>query len=251
MRNDDFQLVELKQVLRDTMHEVREFNRVIKANSEMLTRLLQIEHEGASLTLNTQNADNARNQALAIFETAQMVSARLDLIDFETNPEIFSSERKITGSVYGKFDKARKMLTPRARHNSVRISISGESRRKSDIYPVFDILPFLLVENAVKYAPKNSEISISIDEYPHSIDVKVESMGPLVDKCELKQIDGKGFRSAEAKKCGEKGSGFGLYFARFVADLHDCKLTFTSGAEKLTLNGTRFSTFCVTLSVPF
>lgn len=250
MRNDDLQLVELKQVLKDTMHEVREFNRVIKANSEMLTRLLQIENEGASLVLNVQNADNARNQALAIFETAQMVSARLDLIDFETNPEIFSSERKITGSVYGKFDKARKMLGPRARHNSVKISISGESRRKSDIYPVFDILPFLLVENAVKYAPKNSEISISIDEFPQSIDVKVESMGPLVDKGELKLIEEKGFRSTEAKKCGEKGSGFGLYFARFVADLHDYKLTFSSGAEMLTLNGTRFSTFCATLSVP-
>jgi len=75
---EDSTLLELKQVLRDTMHEVREFNRVIKANSEMLTRLLQIENEGSSLSLNVQNANNARGQALAIFQTAQMVSARLD-----------------------------------------------------------------------------------------------------------------------------------------------------------------------------
>jgi hypothetical protein len=66
--NNDLTLVELKQVLRDTMHEVREFNRVIKANSEMLTRLLQIENEGTPVSLNVQNADNARGQALAIFQ---------------------------------------------------------------------------------------------------------------------------------------------------------------------------------------
>lgn len=109
---EDSTLLELKQVLRDTMHEVREFNRVIKANSEMLTRLLQIEHEGSPLSLNTQNADNARGQALAIFQTAQMVSARLDLIDFETNPEVFSSERTITGSCVRKVRQGKEDALP-------------------------------------------------------------------------------------------------------------------------------------------
>lgn len=250
MQNHNSNLIELKQVLRDTMHEVREFNRVIKANSEMLTRLLQIGNEGSPLTLNGQNADNARGQALAILQTAQMVSARLDLIDFETNPEVFSSERKITGSVYGKFDKARKMLYSRARNKNARISLKGESRKKSELYPVFDILPFLLVENAVKYAPSNSEIEITVEEYAHSVDVKIESMGPLVERDELAKLNTKGFRAIEAKKTGEKGSGFGLYFAHFVADLHDAKLTFTSGKESLKFNGTRYSPFSVNLSFP-
>lgn len=247
---EDATLLELKQVLRDTMHEVREFNRVIKANSEMLTRLLQIENEGLPISLNAQNADNARGQALAIFQTAQMVSARLDLIDFETNPEVFSSERTITGSVYGKFDKARKMLYPRARHKNVRISLTGESRRKSELYPVFDILPFLLLENAVKYAPSNSQVEIAIEEYQRSIDVAIESMGPLVGRDELTNLNAKGFRASEAKKTGEKGSGFGLYFANFVADLHNAKLTFSSGTESLTFNGARYAPFSVTLSFP-
>jgi K+-sensing histidine kinase KdpD len=248
--DEDSNLLDLKQVLRDTMHEVREFNRVIKANSEMLTRLLQIESAGSPISLNAQNADNARDQALAIFQTAQMVSARLDLIDFETNPEVFSSERTITGSVYGKFDKARKMLSPRARHKSVRISLNGESRRKSELYPVFDILPFLLLENAVKYAPANSQIEIVVEEYPRSIDVRIDSMGPLVGPEELAKLNEKGFRAVEAKKTNEKGSGFGLYFANFVADLHDAKLTFSSGVESLAFNGARFAPFSVRLSFP-
>ncbi|MFT3758411.1 sensor histidine kinase [Thauera sp.] len=247
---NDIDFSDLKQVLKDTMHEVREFNRVIKANSEMLTRLLQIENEGSALSLNTQNADNARQQALAILQTAQMVSARLDLIDFETNPEAFSSERKITGSVYGKFDKARKMLSPRARHKSVRISMNGQSRKKSEFYPVFDILPFLLLENAVKYAPSNSEIVITVEEYQKSIDVKISSMGPVIEKDELAKIVTKGFRALEAKKTEEKGSGFGLYFAKFVADLHDASLQFTSERDVFSINGTRYSSFQAILAFP-
>lgn len=247
---DSQNLSELKQVLRDTMHEVREFNRVIKANSEMLTRLLQIESHGSPISLNSQNSDNARSQALAIFQTAQMVSARLDLIDFETNPEIFSSERTITGSVYGKFDKARKMLYPRARQKNVRITMTGESRKKSELYPVFDILPFLLVENAVKYAPAESQVEIAITEYSSGIEVKIESIGPLVESDELEKLNTKGFRCEEAKKTGEKGSGFGLYFASFVADLHQAKLRFSSSSETLKLNGTRYATFSAVLTFP-
>ena len=242
---------ELALMLRDTMHEVREFNRIIKANSEMLTRLLGIDQEGVALSLSQSNADNARGQARAILETAQMLSARLDLIDFETNPETFSSEPRVPTSVFGKFDKARKMLKARSQSKLVRISLEGESHRKIDMYPVFDIVPFLLVENAVKYAPRNSEVTIAITETRRDIEVRVESLGPLVSPEEIARVVEKGYRGQEARRLGEKGSGFGLHFARFASEVNGSTLHCTSGPEVCSYNCIPYSTFCATVRVPF
>ena len=98
--------------------------------------------------------------------------------------------------------------------------------------------------------PPNLNAPLYKRDYPRSIDVKIESMGPVVEKDELPKIDTKGFRSIEAKKTGEKGSGFGLYFAKFVGDLHDASLHFASSKEAVSFNGARYSTFSVTLSFP-
>ncbi|MCF7223700.1 hypothetical protein [Marilutibacter chinensis] len=86
---ENLNLDELKQALRDTMHEVREFNRIVKANSEMLTRQLRIEEDGP-LQLSAENAKNIRNHAIAILETAQMLSARLDVPPVLSSAAIWS-----------------------------------------------------------------------------------------------------------------------------------------------------------------
>lgn len=250
MNYEDVGHEELKAMLRDTMHEVREFNRIIKANSEMLTRLLQIEQERVALNLSPENADNARGQAMAILQTAQMLSARLDLIDYEINPEAFASEQRMSTSVYGKFDKARKMLNPKARHKLVKIRLNGTSMRRLDMYPVFDIVPFLLVENAVKYSPRESEVTITITEHPREIEARVESLGPLVPPEELPRLVEKGYRGKEAEKLGEKGSGFGLHFAKFATEMNGASLTLNSGREVCSYNGVRFSPFSAVLRVP-
>lgn len=241
---------ELKVMLRDTMHEVREFNRIIKANSEMLTRLLRIDQERTPLTLDAQNSDNARGQALAILQTAQMLSARLDLIDFETNPQVFESEPKVSTSVYGKFDKARKMLNAKARDRGVRIRLDGSSMKKLDMYPVFDIVPFLLIENAVKYSPRGSDVTVTVTEHPREIEVRIESLGPLVPAEELPRLFEKGYRGKEATKLNEKGSGFGLHFARFASELNGAALAVRSGSEVCSYNGVRYSQFCAEVRVP-
>lgn len=239
-------------MLKDTMHEVREFNRVIKAHSEMLTTLLQIDHygEGVSLSLNAINADNARDQAQAILHTAQMVSARLDLIDLQINPDIFQKEARVVSGVYSKFDKARKMLRMRARAKNVNIKMEGRSHRQIDAYRVFDILPFLLLENAVKYAPSGTEVVVSINEYPAEIEASVDSIGPTLGEDEKERITESGFRGKGAIATGEKGSGFGLYFAQFISDLHGMKLRFSTENRTFDYNGCTYASFRATLRVP-
>ncbi|MHC1652256.1 hypothetical protein ACODUL_03025 [Stenotrophomonas maltophilia] len=246
---ENLSLAELKQALRDTMHEVREFNRIVKANSEMLTRQLRIEEDGP-LQLSVDNARNVRNHAIAILETAQMLSARLDLIDLETNPDSFTSEQRISLGVFAKFDKARKMLRTKGREKRVEVEFSGQSFNKSDLYPVFDIVPFLLLENAIKYSPKESKVVVTFSERPQFIDVLIESLGPLVKGDERSKLTEKNFRGECAKALGIPGTGFGLHFAKFVCDLNQIDLEISPSASSYSVNGVPHAPFKVTLRVP-
>ena len=246
---ENLNLAELKQALRDTMHEVREFNRIVKANSEMLTRQLRIEEDGP-LQLSVDNARNTRNHAIAILETAQMLSARLDLIDLETNPDSFTNEQRISVGVFAKFDKARKMLRTKGREKRVVVEFSGQSFNKSDLYPVFDIVPFLLLENAIKYSPKESKVVVTFSERPQFIDVFIESLGPLVKDDERNKLTEKNFRGDCAKAIGIPGTGFGLHFAKFVCDLNQIDLEISASASSYSVNGVPHAPFKVALKVP-
>ncbi len=122
--------------------------------------------------------------------------------------------------------------------------------RKLDMYPVFDIVPFLLVENAVKYAPRNSDVTIQVSEHPREIEVTVESLGPMVPADELSKLFEKGYRGKEATKLNEKGSGFGLHFARFASQINDVSISLTSGTEVCSFNGVKYSHFRAQVRVP-
>jgi K+-sensing histidine kinase KdpD len=234
---------DLVSALRDAMHDVREFNRVIKANTEMLSQLLGVEQAGKSIALTPESADNVRQQIGSVLRTAQMLTARLDLIDYETNPEVFGSETKYPAGIYGKFDKARKILLVHVRRERVSVRLEGASFMKIEVYSVFDALPFLLLENAVKYSPTGGEVVISFAERPRELEVRVRSMGPHVLPHERTQLFDKHFRGVNAKQASPKGNGFGLYFAAFVAGLHGFGLSVVCGEESLQLNGVPYAPF--------
>lgn len=238
---------DLLTALRDAMHDVREFNRVIKANTEMLGQLLGVDQAGRQIALAPDAADNVRQQIGSILRTAQMLTARLELIDYETNPEVFGSETKYPAGIFGKFDKARKILLVHAKRERVTIRFQGASYVKIDVYSVFDALPFLLLENAVKYAPTGSEVVVCFEERQGELEVGVRSMGPLVLPSERDWLFDKHFRGANAKRASPKGNGFGLYFAAFVADLHGFDLWANCGSETLQLNGVPYASFEVVL----
>lgn len=246
---DNLSLQELKQALQDTMHEVREFNRIVKANAEMLTRQLRIEEDEA-LHLSAENSRNIRNYAVSILETAQMLSARLDLIDLETNPDIFTNEQKIPLSVFGKFDKARKMLRIKARDKRLDIEIIGESYTKTDLYPVFDIVPFLLLENAIKYSPRETKITVTFSERGNFIDVTIDSTGPLVKDFEINRLVEKGFRGECARALGISGTGFGLHFAKYVCDLNEILLEIAPSSSSYSVNNVPHAPFKITMRIP-
>lgn len=85
-----------------------------------------------------------------------------------------------------------------------------------------------LVENAIKYSPPESSILVSTEERDGWIVVQVADQGPGIPEDELPHIFMKFYRSRNAKGSTIKGSGLGLYLAKYFIELHKGRIAVDS-----------------------
>ncbi len=94
-----------------------------------------------------------------------------------------------------------------------------------------------LVENAIKYSPNDSKILISSEESAGWVVIQVADQGPGIPADELPNIFMKFFRSKNAKNSAIKGSGLGLYLAKYFTELHQGRI----GVESSPGQGSTFT----------
>ncbi|QDK46817.1 histidine kinase [Bdellovibrio sp. ZAP7] len=77
-----------------------------------------------------------------------------------------------------------------------------------------------LVENAIKYSPDDTKILVTSEERDERVVIQVSDQGPGIPEDELNNIFMKFFRSKNVKSTQIKGSGLGLYLAKYFTELH-------------------------------
>jgi signal transduction histidine kinase len=77
-----------------------------------------------------------------------------------------------------------------------------------------------LIENAIKYSPENSAILITTEEQDGKVVIQVSDQGQGIPEDELPHVFEKFYRSKNAKTSLIKGSGLGLYLAKYFVELH-------------------------------
>jgi signal transduction histidine kinase len=77
-----------------------------------------------------------------------------------------------------------------------------------------------LVENAIKYSPEGTRIMISTEERANKVVIQVADQGNGIPSDELPFVFEKFYRSKNAKSSATKGSGLGLYLAKYFVELH-------------------------------
>lgn len=77
-----------------------------------------------------------------------------------------------------------------------------------------------LIENAIKYSAENSRILITTEESNGRIIIQVADQGVGIAEDELPHVFQKFYRSKSAKSSSIKGSGLGLYLAKYFVELH-------------------------------
>jgi signal transduction histidine kinase len=78
-----------------------------------------------------------------------------------------------------------------------------------------------LIENAIKYSHENSRILVTSEESHGRIIIQVSDQGMGIAEDELAHVFAKFYRSKEVKSSPIKGSGLGLYLARYFVELHN------------------------------
>lgn len=178
----------------------------------------------------TEESEIAKN----IDALTDVLRNRVMLIDYLSNPTLIEAPRTPV-KVYNKFYKMWKSMKPSAGTRNIKLELGGQSDSFTDgILSLFDLIPYLMLDNAIKYSPANGLIQIVVRDEGDSIITRVSNLGPAVSKEEQAKVFLPGFRGKNAIADGKSGSGIGLAtLLKIVKDIHGGILTFTQDDKTL------------------
>ena len=188
--------------------------------------------------------DKASPELKSLVKAADLLSDSFDLLTIYFNPESASYNKSYYLSLHGLLRKLVSIfsisdpLDPSS--DAPRIYLTGTLHRNVQLRESFKLVPFALITNAIKYCAEGA-VRVSITELSHSVEVAVESVGPLIEQDELPHILEKRFRGKWAKKLSS-GSGVGLYLADIVARANGFTIKAKSSPKGRQTNGIPIAT---------
>jgi signal transduction histidine kinase len=81
-----------------------------------------------------------------------------------------------------------------------------------------------LLENAIKYTPSESPVTIDLSKNEHTIELKVKDLGPGIPDAEKQKIFEKFYRIGNELTRKSKGTGLGLFLSRKIIKDHNGNL---------------------------
>jgi len=136
------------------------------------------------------------------------------------------------------------------------INIVVDEAHFADGPPVWAMRPLVsqvfsnIIENAVKYSSNDTKVTIQGNYLSGSdcFSVSIQSQGIPLKPEHVNMVFDRGFRSDEAKRKYPAGTGFGLYIARRIVEIHEGKIM-ASCRKHPTVKNDWITVFQVILSV--
>lgn len=245
IRKKDDEILALKMKVDSIVNLKHETSRL---NAEILARAEEL-HTLALELEDRKNLKKISDLSNTIFHTASIISSRIIYSEIEMNPDILAEQEKFTSVIYKKFDKARYVLFKEAEGKKIKINFEGNSNYAIKAINAFDCVPFIILDNAIKYSPKNQPVEVNFNESQNDLEVTITSMGPKVSENNIHQLCERGFRDPNARYVS--GQGLGLYIAKNLCDLHNIKLDVKPDYSRrnANINGVQYCSFIATLSL--
>jgi signal transduction histidine kinase len=154
----------------------------------------------------------------SVIASQAMLKMRTDVIDYIGNPS--SIVESINVPIYKRVHKVCRSFNAKGNSRQVSIKISGSSYNSVKGPDIFEIVPYIFIDNAIKYAPKGSSIDVFVLDSFGETFIRFVSLGPRISDQEKFDIFTRGYRGIHALDSAKPGSGLGLSLARNVIENH-------------------------------
>ena len=230
-----------KTLIRQNIHEIRGINSALYNSAFELQDILDSDYaQRGSVT----------SISKSVVSLSELLRGRIDFMEFIANPDA----RNVSKSeipVYRKFDKVQRCFRVTANKRGIDFEISGASNKTTYGPPIFDLVPYLLLDNAVKYSPDRCPVKIVCNDAAQSIFCSVTSRGPRITADELPDIFSPGIRGINALKSKKDGSGLGLSVLRkVVRDVFGGNIEIRQSEDKSILNEVPYCEVTFELQLP-
>lgn len=198
--------------------------------------------------LKTSLEVNLREKNLSAGEVRELLKSNLEEVDnlqgLSDDLILLAQSQKFDRSLFAMENiqeivkQAAKRVEPLAKKKDIAIRLHLlDSTLEADRKSLTELFVILL-DNAIKYSPKNSKITITNKEHDGQIILSVEDQGVGIDEKDVPFIFDRFYRAEKSRtKNAVFGYGLGLSIARKIVDIHRGDITVKSKKNK----GTAFT----------
>jgi len=202
----------------DASHELRTPLASMKTELEVALRdpKLSVEEARELLVSNLEEVNKLTSLSQMLLQLSRLEHAKL-------KPEKVALQ-PVARAVIKRFDKTGK-----------RVRLQGKPYRVIAHPTSVEELLTILIDNAVKYSPKNSLVTVRLtnDKRHNMAGFEVTNKGEGIPEKDLPHIFDRFYRVDTSRTGGEKkGYGLGLSLAKKIVQLHDGELSVTSSADE-------------------
>jgi signal transduction histidine kinase len=220
---------EQSRFISDASHELKTPLTAIKAEMEVMLRDKDLTLKGAK-TSAASNLEEVNNLVL-------LSNSLLELSTYQqTNGDFIREPVSLSEVLVESYKKVASL----AKHKHITITntvkdaiILGDKQQLIELFVIF-------LDNAIKYSPKNSTITISSAKTDHSVKVSIADEGMGIEEKDIPYIFDRFFRVDESRsKTQVAGYGLGLSIAKKIIEEHKGSVIVKSSVGKPARNATQ------------
>jgi K+-sensing histidine kinase KdpD len=201
-----------------------------------------------------QNNDLLKDEILEVLSYIEQINLLMNYVDFKENPESIENlleSEPVFIDILNSFQKPNQYFRNLIKGKRLKYKIQAENNIPLiKGYPILRSIVNIMLDNAIKYSPNDSEIECFIESEKNEIVIVMINEGPYVETDEIKNIINIGVRGRNALSSGKRGHGYGLDFLNEIVQIiHFGKVELNS-KYSVQLNNIKYGTFECKISLP-
>jgi two-component system, OmpR family, sensor histidine kinase CiaH len=128
--------------------------------------------------------------------------------------------------------KAIKKVQPQAKQKQIKLQSKLANINIKGNDEALIQLVVILLDNAIKYSPKNSKVILAVKKYNYRPSLTIQDFGIGITKADLPHIFDRFYRADISRSKKIDGFGLGLSIAKRIADLHHARIEVKSIVSK-------------------